>query len=469
MLPFFRSLISRNCARTLSVPSARSQKSLGTRNPVLLTLLGIFSLLMLAGCGGNDTVAVAPAYAGRYTGSATLANSQTGALDMTVAQNGSATATLTVNDNRAVKLAHSAATRAIVATYTLTGSVNLNSGAYLLSGTITGATGDANIQFKGNLPPNGSNPFTLFFGSQTFGGTLTGSVALNGTSSQVNFTGASGTNANTASFTGVTVAATQNLPVIGSTTSIAIALPDGQRQVAISINSGLVVGHIYVAGDGTTSLLYTEGSKMWSGQNGQIIIDAINGSEITFRVLNVDMSPYPVLPGGGSASGSTGTFKLYVNAVPSSAGAPPGNSGAGLTISGLTANTSIAKNGLFNGVPAASKIVSSFTIGNVTYDGQYTVLDEQTNASFAGDIFGLTLTAGQIFDLTDPRVNFSYAESGKVYNAVSGSEKIVAISSTSLTVQLTNVRFTAGPNGATSTPPVTGEFTVNGTITCPIR
>ncbi len=145
-----------------------------------------------------------------------------------------------------------------------------------------------------------------------------------------------------------------------------------------------------------------------------------------------------------------------------------GNGGGGqsnLTISNSTANTIVVKNGAFTGTPTAGKIVSSFNLGGVQYDGQYTVDIAPTGGDMAMDIFGLSISAGQTFDFaTSPRTNLSYLESGKAFTANGGTFTVTAISSSSITINYTNVHFipSAGSVGST------GGFTLNGTLTSPV-
>lgn len=433
----------------------------------LIAMLAVLWTLALYGCGSGTTstsqVGTPATYPGLYAGSASLDGGQPASLDMTIASDGGATASLVVGNGSSRQ---AAPTRLVDATYTLTGAANLQNGTYSLNGGVSGAATKP-IRVSGILPASSgaSNLFNLIFNGKTYRGTLTrnGSGSTSGQNSTVNFAGATNTNANTSSFSGVTAFATQNLPVIGSTTSIVVGLPSGQRQVNIHINAALTAGATYVPGDDTTIVQYVDGTKLWNGQGGKVVIDTINGSNITFRVLNVPMSPYPVVGTGASASGSTGTFVLSVNANASSPGGNPGGGPSptnSLVISGLTANTTIARNGPFVGTVQVDKFGDQYSFAIVN-DLKASPLTE-----FSGDIFVANATVGQTVDLTNAGAgNVAYQEKGTLfYIATSGTETFDAVSSTSVTISFHNVRFQAQTPSTGST----GEFTLNGTFTAPV-
>ena len=258
----------------------RSARKVTTARPLaLLAVPALLGSLALVGCGGSgsapaSSTAAAQSYAGQYASTIDLGGGQTGKFDMTVANDGNAAATLNIDNGAAARAA--APTRAVVATYMLTGKVNLQKGSFLLDGRVVSASGITPIQASGTLPggSGSSTLLSLLFNGGNYRGTLartgSGSTTIGGTvgtgpNSTVNFAGATGTNANTASYSGITAVAVQNLPFIGNTTSIVVALPNGSRQVTININAALTAGAIFVPGDDNTTVQYVDGTKMWNG------------------------------------------------------------------------------------------------------------------------------------------------------------------------------------------------------------
>lgn len=143
-----------------------------------------------------------------------------------------------------------------------------------------------------------------------------------------------------------------------------------------------------------------------------------------------------------------------------------GNNGGnqtGLIISGSSANSPSAVNGVYTGTVGVEKFVQSFTLNGVTYDGQHNVVVFKQGSGFALDIFGLSITNGQSFVLPADRVSFTFLEQintggTRLYKATSGTVTVEAISATSMTVVLSNVKLTGQDTQST------GEFTVNGTL-----
>ncbi len=429
-----------------------------TRRQALLAMLLGFSAILMAGCGGGSGTATPANYTGAYTSRVALDAGRTAAVNMAVAQNGAITGSMTVDDGRA--------SRAVVATYSLSGLLDLITGRYSITGTASTAT-PPSTTLTGTLPiPNGTALGTLSvaLGSSIFNSSISGTVtASGGGQSTVTFSSASAYNGNSATYAGTTISSIITVPIIGQTANLLVATTDGKRQVSINLNATLTAGRTFTPGDDNTIVHYLDNGKIWSGQGGQIVIDTVSGSSVTFRAIDVPMSPYPVINGGPSASGSVGTFTLNVNNTTSGNNNSGGTTTAGLTISGSTGNTAILKNGAFNGTAGASKTVGAFTLNGKTYDGQYNVDYTATGASFGIDIFGLNLSAGDVFQVTDPRISLNYLETaiGR-FDADSGAITIESISAGQIVVSLTNVHFTGAA-------PAAGAFTVSGKITAPIH
>ncbi len=155
----------------------------------------------------------------------------------------------------------------------------------------------------------------------------------------------------------------------------------------------------------------------------------------------------------GCGSGTSGT--------PAGApgGAPPSDS---LIISGLTANTTIAKNGAFVGTAHADNFGGQYSFA-IIKDPKASPVTE-----FSGDIFVTSPKVGQTIDLANAaQGNLAYQESGSLfYLATSGTESIDAVSSTSISITFHNARFQ--PQAGGTGPGATGEFTLNGTVTAPV-
>ncbi len=471
MLSFSFTSLLRRAGSIGSAMRSPLKRSVATRSLALVAVSTALCTLSLFGCGGSGSSATQAgsqvSFPGRYASDVPLSSGQTGHIDMTVSSDGNAAATLNIDTSASRQAA--SPTRAVVATYMLVGTANLQKGTFTLEGTVVSASGATPILASGSLPSSGlGGLLNLLFNNNSYKGSLSrsgsdstiGGTVGTGPNSTVNFAGAMSSNANTASYSGVTAVAVQNLPIIGSTASIIVALPNGQRQVTININAPLTAGAIFVPGDEKTIVQVVDGTKLWNGAGGQVIIDAVSGTSVNFRVLNVPMSPFPVIGSGASASGSTGTFVLSVNAA---ATAPAGNPGGipaanSLIISGLTANTTIAKNGAFTATILADKFTGQYSYA-IIKDPKAAMLTE-----FSGDIF--TTAVGQTIDLASAGAgNLAYQEGGSLFfQAVSGTVSIDAATSTSVTVTIHNARFLP-QSGGTGT---TGELTLNGSFTAPV-
>ena len=73
---------------------------------------------------------------------------------------------------------------------------------------------------------------------------------------------------------------------------------------------GLATGQSFDIGSGDGALVYygeegTGGDRTWSGSSGTVLVDFIDGSTVTLRVVAADMSP--------SAGAATGSFRLHVS------------------------------------------------------------------------------------------------------------------------------------------------------------
>ena len=100
--------------------------------------------------------------AGRYLGANNLNGSQTSNLDVTVANDGSAKGNLTVNAVTAQTIN--------AGTYPVTGTVNLTTGTFSFSGTITGL---GSFTITGTLPVSGNvATYQLTINNQTFSGSI---------------------------------------------------------------------------------------------------------------------------------------------------------------------------------------------------------------------------------------------------------------------------------------------------------
>jgi len=145
-----------------------------------------------------------------------------------------------------------------------------------------------------------------------------------------------------------------------------------------------------------------------------------------------------------------------------------GNNQAGLIISGSTVDTSLVTPGVFTGTAGAEKTTQSFTYQGVTYDGQYSIVLFKQGSGFSFDIFGLNVSNGQTFNVSNARIACTLAGNNKVYRATSGTITVDSVSSTSITVTFTNAKFTGTTDPVTGAQS-TGEFTANGSVTAAIN
>ncbi|MDQ2687743.1 MAG: hypothetical protein M3Y28_07745 [Armatimonadota bacterium] len=177
-----------------------------------------------------------------------------------------------------------------------------------------------------------------------------------------------------------------------------------------------------------------------------ITVDGVAYGPFTFGINNASGGTTPPPPTGGTTPPPPPTG---------------GTTQTGLTISASTANDPNLQNGPFNGTASAAKTVAAFTLNGVPYDGQYNVDVNQSGSDISVEIFGLSVTKGQTFSATDPRLFGSAFGASGGYASDSGTVQVVDITDQSITLKLTDLHFAATPGGAS------GGFTVNGTFTAP--
>jgi len=291
-----------NLHRSIAVPAA---------------FLSLFCAVpFVIGCGG-DSASSAPAGTSRaYTSTVPLSGGQTGVLAMNVASSGAATGTLTVNS--ATQAASLLASRAVVATVSLTGTVS-SAGVVSLTGHYADSEGvTQNVTVGGSVASltsgvaGGSLALGIF--NQTFNGawTLTATVSPGGgTASTATFSAPSSTNATTTDLTlNLVAGVSSNLPIIGKSLTFTANTSANayNRYITFGVLGNYTVGQAIPIDGNAASVSYIQdgaAGKQWQADGGTLEIVSVTSSKITFRIVNATMKPV--------ASGATGAFTLNYN------------------------------------------------------------------------------------------------------------------------------------------------------------
>ena len=143
-----------------------------TKRKWAAVLIGLLTLLVSACGDSNNEIIIGqngnnnqnPVLAGSYLGANTFIG-QTAVLSLNVANDGSAAGTLTVTD-----LLQAQSLNINPGAYNVTGSVNLNTGSFALSGSFPGV---GPFSIAGTLPTgNNQGTYTLIVNGQTFNGRI---------------------------------------------------------------------------------------------------------------------------------------------------------------------------------------------------------------------------------------------------------------------------------------------------------
>jgi hypothetical protein len=292
-------------------------------------------------------------FTGQYTARIDVGDGETATLQLQVGPDGAATGTLSVAPTAAGR----AAIRIEIPLLSLSGSVDLDSGEFHLSGTVSGPDGDVPVDISGSLPERagGEGSVTLQVGAESFTGpiaagdgrptptptqvvststpTPTGTPGMLPTEEpgceggvvSATITDASGTNSylslggalELGPLTVVLTAAGFG----GGTAPCHLMAGDVIRrfQFIILDFGGIKVGTPYALGlrDGAFDYLETPttnplGTRGWSADGGTLIIDSLEGSVARFRVVDAAMVPEPTF---SAQTPATGTFTLNASGV----------------------------------------------------------------------------------------------------------------------------------------------------------
>ncbi|GDX40376.1 hypothetical protein LBMAG21_06680 [Armatimonadota bacterium] len=268
--------------------------------------------------GGGGGGGAQSAFTGKVlVSSFNLNNSQKGTLNLNVQGDGGITGTLRFDTD---------ATRAVV-TASLRGSTTTGiSGAFTVNGTITVNGQELAVALTGTIATSGTGgSFTAVFGNKSFTGTFSAPINVP-TLEQALFTNVNGVNGTTTTITFDDFNTVLNLqanpgevlqgdarPLLNSQ-SRAISLyiqsaasgkivPGAVFPILYSRDPSLLVTQVIYGENGNSSSGF---SRMWVARSGTLVIDSINGSVITARLINCLMSPLSEVAGNQAQ----GTFTL---------------------------------------------------------------------------------------------------------------------------------------------------------------
>jgi hypothetical protein len=301
---------------------------------------------------------------GAYTSRVDVGDGQTATIHLEVGRDGHATGTLVV---AATAPRGRAALRVQIPLVNLSGTVDLDTGAYHLSGSVEGQTGPVPVDVRGTLPQRIGDLGTLqlAIASDTFTGTVvsgdgapsptpsptrtplaaTATAAATSTpgnfptppantckegSISVVFTAASGTNSYSDLAPvglGKLSARVQNMSFLHTFGGVAVPctvqIGDIIRKLDFGVfaSSEVAVGTAYPLGDGTglSYVSYLElpstnplGARGWKAHGGALIIDSIAGDTARFRIIDAQMVFEPSF---SAQTPATGTFVLNASGV----------------------------------------------------------------------------------------------------------------------------------------------------------
>jgi len=288
-------------------------------------------------------------FTGQYTGRVDVGDGETATIHLQVDPNGQATGTLSV---AAAGFAARPALVLDIPLLNLTGTVDLDTGAYHLTGTVVGQSGDVPVDISGSLPDriSGAGTLQLDIGSDTFVGTVvngdgvptptrtqpvtTPTPTATGTPGslptekpgceggvvQATFGNANGTNSYV-DLSGEVVFGPANGNVVndlvfgGGTVPCKLMAGDLIRRFQWVVIATPVLGsHPLGPQKGTFDYLETPtsnplGTRGWRSASGSLIVDSIDDQYVSFRVVDAVMVPEPSF---SFQTPATGMFTLNV-------------------------------------------------------------------------------------------------------------------------------------------------------------
>ena len=307
---------------------------------------GLVAVNELVAAVGNALIGCP--FTGEYTAMIDVGDGDLATVHLQIAPDGSATGTLSTASSAAFAL-HAAALRLTIPLLTLTGTVDLETGAYQLSGSFQGPDGDVPINVSGMLPEHfGTGTIALDIGNDAFDGTIEsgngipptatptptptaipptpGESCSNGSIS-LEFSNASGTNSFrdlapitlgkfsakifSGSFGGTGVQCTLSIGDVAVTVQIgAFGTIAAGQSYTFSVDSGLHPFLAYLELPSSNPLA----TRGWKAHGGTLIIDSIEDGTVHFRVVDAQMVSEPSF---SYQTPATGTFTLNATGVSS--------------------------------------------------------------------------------------------------------------------------------------------------------
>lgn len=289
-------------------------------------------------------------FTGRYDGEADVGDGEMAEIAMQMSADGSATGTLTIRTATGIR--GGGALRLELPLVSLTGFVDLETGAYQLSGAAQTGTGPVPVDVSGVLPerPGGVGTLDLDIDQLSFPGTVVagdGSPTATATptraagtptptptgmpasyptpgascdkgSASLVFSAVSGTNGYVDLGTGLSLGkgsfGTFGVGFGGGATQCALQIGDIVRRIQITyVGGGAVSGGTIALGRarGQATFDYLEtpttnplGTRGWRADSGSLVIDAIDGGMVSFHISGAVMSPEPSFSAQTPAAGT---------------------------------------------------------------------------------------------------------------------------------------------------------------------
>jgi len=300
-------------------------------------------------------------FTGQYTARIDVGDGETGTIRLEVAPDGSATGTLMVGPAATTS---AAALHVEIPLLNLTGTVDLDTGAYHLTGTVEGEDGDVPVDVSGALPPrNGlSGTLDLDIGDESFSGpilagngnptptptntrsavtptptftaipasfpTPPGDSCLQGTWSLVfRDYGSANVFADLSAGLALKKGTVTNIPGTvfgGGAVPCTLNVGDVLRRTQLLFIGAVVEGGSYpIARQGGVTFDYLEApatnplaTRGWRADSGTLVIDQLNGTTVRFHIVNAVLSGEPSFsaqtPAMGTITidaGAEGTFQ----------------------------------------------------------------------------------------------------------------------------------------------------------------
>ncbi|MEO8605609.1 MAG: hypothetical protein ABI629_23775 [bacterium] len=285
-------------------------------------------------------------FTGQYSARLDVGDGETAVLLLQTSGDGRATATLGVV---AATAPERAGLHMEIPLLTLTGTVDLDSGAYHLTGSAQGSGGDVPIDVSGVLPasPGGSGTVDLTIGSESFSGSIIsgsglptptpthsaasptptatampagyptpGASCLNGSFSLA-FSAVDGTNSYVDLGPGLGIGkGTFNFnPAVFGAQAVPCTLGEGEvvRRVQLiyigAVTSGASIPLGQSRGQGTFDYIETPtsnplGTRGWRASSGTLVVDALDEGTVRFHITGALMTPEPSFSAQTPAAGT---------------------------------------------------------------------------------------------------------------------------------------------------------------------